>query len=392
MDFDYSPDQLQFKNELREFLIAEVPEDKQAVFGLATEAQYRFGREINLKLAARRWLAVGFPEEYGGDGKSLIEQGILAEELGYRLVPEAGTVGLNVVFPSIMAFGSSEQKETYLSPIAKSQVEYCQAFSEPNIGSDRALSGLRAERDVGDYVLNGTQTFTGNAFHADYMFLLASTESHPEKNWGVSLFVIDTKTPGINLQPNPLINGEMSTHTSFDNVRTPGSCLIGVENRGREYTITNPHNAISELGRYGAVRRVFDDFTDFCNDSAPDGGQPLAEHPLVRHQLAQRRLGMETWKLLSWQGVSIEGHLSGNGTEVAWACLFGSQERLRFAEMAMEVLGPYATLRNGSHLVPLLGNIEGIHRETLNRQSSGTADIQRDNIAQMGLGMPRLGY
>ena len=122
MDFDYSPDQLQFKNELRGFLIAEVPEDKQAVFGLATEAQYRFGREINLKLAARRWLAVGFPEEYGGDGKSLIEQGILAEELGYRLVPEAGTVGLNVVLPTIMAFGSSEQKDTYLSPIAKGQV------------------------------------------------------------------------------------------------------------------------------------------------------------------------------------------------------------------------------------------------------------------------------
>ncbi len=124
MEFDHTPEQLQFKDELREFLIAEVPEDKQAIFGLTTEDQYRFGREINRRLAARNWLAIGLPEEYGGGGKGPIDQGILAESLGYCRVPEAGTVGLSIVAPTIMALGTPAQYDLYLSPIAKGAVEY----------------------------------------------------------------------------------------------------------------------------------------------------------------------------------------------------------------------------------------------------------------------------
>lgn len=393
MEFDHTPEQLQFKDELREFLIAEVPEDKQAIFGLTTEDQYRFGREINRRLAARNWLAIGLPEEYGGGGKGPIDQGILAESLGYCRVPEAGTVGLRIVAPTIMALGTPEQKDLYLSPIAKGEVEYCQAFNWPNAESDLAPLELRAERDGRDYVLNGAQTSAGHAFHADYLFLLARTGSQSEKNRGISLFIVDTKIPGVSLQSMPFINGETAAQTTFDNVRLPASCLMGQENQGWDHAMTYANNATSELGRYGAARRVFDDFTDFCNDSAPDGGQPLAEHPLVRHQLAQRRLGMETWRLLCWKAVWMQSAPAGIGVETeinagaAGACLFGSEERLRFAEMAMEVLGPYATLRNGSPLVPLLGNIEGMHREALNLHGAGAAEIQRGRIARRELGM-----
>jgi len=389
MDFNFTPKQKQFRKELREFLRDEVPVEKQEVFGLLTEEQYQFGREINLKLAERNWLTIGWPEEHGGGGKGPIEQGILAEDLGYWRVPKSQSIGLGIVGPAIMVFGTQDQKDRYLGPIARAEVEYCQGFSEPNVGSDLASLELRAERDGDEYVLNGSKMFTSYAFHADYMYLLARTDPDAQKHRGISMFIADLKTPGISLTPLPYINGEMAAQTHFDNVRLPLSCLIGEENRGWYHAMTTLDFERSGLWRYANVRRVFDDFVEFCQASAPDGGQPLAEHPLVRHQMAQRRLGMETWKLLCWNVAWMQSSGAVPNSEASVAFLYGSEERLRFAEMAMELLGPYATLRHGSPLAPLRGNIEGIHREAMHLHGAGTTEIHRNIIAQRGLGMPR---
>ena len=389
MDFEFTPEQLHFREELRDFLRAEVPLEKQEVFGLSTEEQYQFGREINRKLAARNSLAVGWPQEHGGGGKGPIEQGILAEDLGYWRVPKSGSIGLGIVGPAIMVFGTQDQKDRSLSPIAKGEVEYCQGFSEPNAGSDLASLELRADRDGDEYVLNGSKMFTSYAYHADYMYLLARTDSQAQKHRGISLFIADLNTPGISLQPLPYINGEMAAQTFFDDVRLPLSCLIGEENRGWYHAMTTLDYERSGLGRYASVRRVFDDFVEFCQSPPPDGGQPLAEHPLVRHQLAQRRLGMETWKLLCWNVAWMQSSGAVPNAEASVAFLYGSEERLRFAEMAMEVLGPYGTLRHGSPLAPLLGNVEDIHRESMHLHGAGTTEVHRNIIAQRGLGLPR---
>ena len=227
MDFNFTPQQENFREDLREFLTAEVPLEKQEVFGLLTEEQYQFGREINLKLAERKWLAVGWPEEHGGGGKGPIEQGILAEDMGYWRVPKSGSIGLGIVGPAIMVFGTQDQKDRYLPAIAKGEVEYCQGFSEPNVGSDLGSLELRADRDGDEYVLNGSKMFTSYAYHADYMYLLARTDPEAQKHRGISLFIADLKTPGISLTPLPYINGEMAAQTIFDDVRLPLSCLIG---------------------------------------------------------------------------------------------------------------------------------------------------------------------
>ncbi|MBC8279148.1 MAG: acyl-CoA dehydrogenase family protein [Chloroflexi bacterium] len=381
MDFDFTSEQSAFREELGQFLATEVPLEKQQIFGVTSDDQYKFGREINRKLAARNWLAVGLPEEYGG-GKGPIEQGILDEELGYYRVPESGSTGLNVVAPAIMAFGTQAQKEVYLKPIAHGEIEFCQGIDDT---SGPASAQLVAERDGDEYVLNGVSRFTSYAIYADYMCLLARTSPEAQDT---SLFIVDMKTSGIRLESSPFINGQMAAKVHFENARLPVSCLIGEENQGRHQVMTSASHEWAGLRRYGAVRRVFDDFTDFCNDSAPDGGQPLAEHPLVRHQLAQRRLGMVTWKLLCWNVAWRQSVGTAPVSEASAALLFGTEERLRFAEMAMEVLGPYATLRNGSPLAPLLGNIEGIHREALHLSESGTTEMHRNTIAQEGLGMP----
>ena len=389
MDFNFTAEQNQFREELRRFLKAEVPVEKQEVFGQLTEEQYQFGREINRKLADQDWLAIGWPKEHGGGGKGPIEQGILNEDLGYWRVPKSGSIGLGIVGPAIMVFGTQDQKDLYLSPIARGEVEYCQGFSEPNVGSDLGSLELLAGRDGDEYVLNGSKMFTSYAFHADYMYLLARTDPEAQKHRGISLFIADLKTPGINLRPLPYINGETAAQTTFDNVRLPLSCLIGEENRGWYHAMTTLDYERSGLWRYANVRRVFDDFSEFCLGLAPDGGQPLADHPLVRNKLAQRRLGMETWKLLCWNVAWMQSSGAVPNAEASVAFLYGSEERLRFAEMAMEVLGPYATLKNGSTMAPLRGNIEGIHREAMHLHGAGTTEIHRNIIAQRGLGMPR---
>ena len=388
MDFEFSPQQTEFRDELREFLDLEMPPESEEVYGVWTEEQYRFGREIAKKLADRCWLAVGWPEEHGGGGQGPMEMGILAEELGYRRAPRTGYIGLNIVGPALMVFGTPEQKAQYLPAIARGEVEYCQGFSEPNAGSDLGSLELRAERDGDEYVLNGSKMFTSYAFQSDYMYLLARTNPEAPKHRGISLFIADINTPGISRRPLPYINGEMAAQTFFDDVRLPISCLIGDEDRGWYHAMTTLDFERSGLGRYAMVRRVFDDFVEFCKTPA-NGSEPLAADPIVRRRLAERRVGMDMWRLLCWNVAWMQSSGAVPNAEASVAFLFGTEERLRFAQMAMEALGPYGTLRHGSHLAPLLGNIEGIHRESMHLHGAGTTEVHRNIIAQRGLGLPR---
>ena len=176
------------------------------------------------------------------------------EEMGYLMVPRTGSTGLGIVGPALIFFGTPEQKARYLPAIANGEVEYCQGFSEPNVGSDLASLELRAEKDGDDYVLNGSKMFTSYAFHADYMYLLARTDPQAPKHRGISLFIADLKTPGISLSPLPYISGAMAAQTYFDDVRLPATALIGDENRGWYHAMTTLDYERSDLERYGRTK------------------------------------------------------------------------------------------------------------------------------------------
>ncbi len=386
MDLDFTPDQERFRQDVRSFLEREVPPERQAVFGVEGEDQYRFARSMDRKLAERGWLVVSWPEEYGGSGLTQIEHSILGEELGYRRVPSTGNVGRGYVGPALMAFGTAEQKEQYLPPIARAEVQYCQGFSEPNAGSDLAGLELRAERQGDEYVINGTKMFTSFAYHADYIYLLARTDADAPRHRGISLFIVDVKTPGVSFRPLPYINGDMAAQTFFDDVCVPASCLIGEENQGWYHAMTTLDYERSGLERYAGVRRTFDDFVDYCNTS-PTPGQP--DRTVLRHRLAQVRVGMEVWRLLCWKVAWLQSAGAVPNAEASVAFLYGTEQRLRFAEMAMEAVGPYGALGNESDAAPLMGAIEGIHRESMHLHGAGTCEIHRNIIAQRGLGMPR---
>ena len=388
MNFEFTNEQKQFREEVHDFLVQEVPPERQEVFGVDTEEDYQFGRALARKLASRRWLAVGWPEEHGGGGQGPIEQAILNEEMGYRMAPRTGIAGLGVVGPALIFFGTPEQKARYLPAIASGDVEYCQGFSEPNVGSDLASLELRAERDGDDYVLNGSKMFTSYAFHADYMYLLARTDPQAPKHRGISLFIADLKTPGISLSPLPYISGAMAAQTYFDDVRLPATSLIGDENRGWYHAMTTLDFERSGLERYGRTRRAFDDFIDFCK-TTPSNGNLLAKRPAAQHKLAEIRVGMEAWRLLCWTVAWLQSTGAVPNSEASVAFLHGTEERLRFAQAAMEILGPFGTLRHESRWAPMRGTIEGIHRESMHLHGAGTTEIHRNIIAQRGLGLPR---
>ena len=197
MRFRFTQEQHQFRQEVSDFLRQEMSPEYETVFGTFSEEKYWFSRDLFRRLAERRWLTVGWPEEYGGGGKTFLEQSILDEQIGYHKVQRVGITGINFAGPAIIKFGTPEQKARYLPPIARGDAEYCQGFTEPDAGSDLASLQMRAEADGDHFVLNGSKMFTSYYAHADFIYLLARTDPDAPKHRGISLFIVEMDTPGI---------------------------------------------------------------------------------------------------------------------------------------------------------------------------------------------------
>ena len=388
MQFKFSKEQQELRDQISEFLRQEISPQYETVFGTYSEEKYRFGRDLARKLADKGWLTIGWPKEYGGGGKTFLEQSILDEQIGYHRIQRVGLTGLNFAGPAIIKFGTSEQKARYLPPIARGDVEYCQGFTEPNAGSDLASLQMRAVPDGDYYILNGSKMFTSYYTHADFIYLLARTDPDAPKHRGISLFIVEMDTPGISTRPLPYINGEIASQTFFDDVRVPRSCLVGEENQGWYHAMTTLDYERAGLERYARVRRTFNDFVDYCR-SAPYNGGTLGQDPVVRHKLAKLKVGMEAWSLLCWKVAWMQSQGQVPNAEASIAFLYGTQQRLKFAQEAMEILGPLGALTPESDLAPIRGAIEGLSRESLHLHGAGTMEIHRNIIAQRGLGLPR---
>ena len=329
MQFKFSKEQQELRDQISEFLSQEMSSQYETVFGTYSEERYRFGRDLARKLADKGWLTIGWPKEYGGGGKTFLEQSILDEQIGYHRIQRVGITGLNFAGPAIIKFGTAEQKARYLPPIARGDVDYCQGFTEPNAGSDLASLQMRAVPDGDYYVLNGSKMFTSYYTHADFIYLLARTDPDAPKHRGISLFIVEMDTPGISTRPLPYINGEIAAQTFFDDVRVPRSCLVGEENQGWYHAMTTLDYERAGLERYARVRRTFNEFVDYCR-SAPYNGGTLGQDPVVRHKLAKLKVGMEGWSLLCWKVAWMQSQGQVPNAEASIAFLYGTQAEAEF--------------------------------------------------------------
>ncbi len=392
MEYRFTPEQEALREELRGFLRDELPpgwtvrNDREAM----TPEEFDFSQRFARKLGERGWLTMAWPKEYGGRSASHIEQLIFAEEMAYAGAPLGFGFGTQLVGPTLMVWGSEEQRRRHLPPIARAEVFWCQGFSEPGAGSDLAGLQTRAERQGDDYIINGQKIWTSEGQFADWMILLARTDTEAPKHKGISYFLVDMKTPGITLQP--LIN-LMGSHAFnqvfFDNVRVPRENLVGEENRGWYVATTTLDFERTGISRVIWSLRQFEELVDYIKHERARGAS-WAGRPALRNKLVELRIEFEIARLLCYRVAWLQANGVVPNYESSMAKMYGSELLKRFGQTAVNVLGLAGQLEPGTPHAPLDGRLERTFMAGFSYTiAGGTSEIQRNIIATRGLGLPR---
>ena len=347
--------------------------------------------ELTKKLADKGWLTFHWPKEYGGGGASIIEQFIFNDEIGYAEVPTGGhRHGINFVGPTLMVHGSEEQKKKYLVPIARAEVVWCEGLSEPEAGSDLASIRTRAVRKGDDYILNGQKVWTTLAHHADWIYLVARTNPDVSNTRGISYFVLDMKTPGVEVRPLLNMFGSHDfNEVFFSDVRVPAENLIGGENNG--WTVVNTLLEVehSGVGQAAGCRRTLDDLIQFCKETKFNG-EPLASDPTIRNKLAEMAVEVEVYRMMCCRVGWMQSKGMHTPLEGPMNKAFGTELDVRLAKVGMDILGLYGPLHKESKWVRLKGEIEYKSMYNLGQTiAGGTTEIQKYIMAVRGLGLPR---
>jgi len=386
MDFAVSEEERGFRQEVSHFLDHELTSDIVAEFeerGLPGPLYYR---QLNPKLGARGWLGLGWPRHYGGED-SIAKQFIVAEEATYRGVAFRN-LGVSMVAPNLLIYGSQEQKRYFLPAIGRGELVFCALFSEPDAGSDSAAIGSSARSDGDDYVISGQKLFASEADLADYALLTARTNPEAPKHRGISMFLLDMRSPGITVRPLITMAGDRRFNEVFlDEVRLPQGNLFGEKDRGWYQLMTlfdYERAAVLPAELLGGLRRILDDLVGYAKES------DTALSPVVRQRLAEQAIELEVLRLLASRPLWLWSRGQHPTYEASQVKVYGCELAQRMSRTALEVLGLYGPLRQGSPAAPLSGRIARQYlRSVSDTIRGGTSEVQRNVVATRGLGLPR---
>jgi alkylation response protein AidB-like acyl-CoA dehydrogenase len=391
MRFTFTPEQEAFRTEVNAFLKETLPADWEGADNAIDDEQYEFGREFLKKLAPKRWIAPAWPKEYGGLALSHWDQVIYNEAMGYARAPIVNTAAVGYLGPTIILYGTDEQKAQHLPGITSGEVVWCQGYSEPNSGSDLASLQTRAVADGDDFILNGQKIWTSQAHYADWMFVIARTDPDAPKHRGISYFLMDMKTPGVSVRPlTNMANGEGFNEVFFENVRIPKSGLLGELNRGWYIATTTLDFERSALGGSAGVQRTMEDLTRFVKAESDGAGGRLWDSPLVRHALADLWVSLDVAKMLSYRVVSMQARGLVPNYEASIIKVFSTDLIQKQARVGLSIMGLYGGLWGDGPWAKLRGRFAKSYVATVGTAiAGGTTEIQRNIIAQRGLGLPR---
>jgi len=395
MDFGFTKEDEAFRQEVREWLRKEIPPRWYELNpGLWEESDeiWSVYCQYNRKLAEKRWFAPAFPLEYGGMDATFMQQLILAEEKALARAPItiAEAVSTQMVGPTILLYGDEEQKKKYLTAIGAAELVFCLGYTEPGAGSDLAAVQTRATEDGDDFVINGQKIFTTFAHRADYIWLAARTDPDVPKHRGISMFIVDMKTPGITVRPLINILGFHSfNEVFFDDVRVPKTALVGEKNRGWYYLMTALNFERSGIGGPASLRVLLQWLVKYAKETPGDGGV-LADDPVIQQKLAEMATEIAVSRVLSLRVADLQCRGLIPSYEVSVAMVCGSELLRRFAKTAGEILGLYGQLRKDPKWEPLMGQIQHSYLAMIPVGiGAGASEIQRNIIAILGLGLPR---
>ena len=389
MDFEFSDQELSFRNELSAWLkdeLANRPQDG----GNDADAEWAFGLEMRKKLADKGWLTMAWPEEYGGQGVSHMMQVVFAEEMSYNRAPGRDVFGTRMMAPTLMIHGTEEQKREFLPPVSKGEVQWCQGYSEPESGSDLASLQTRAVEDGDDFIINGTKIWTSSAHRADHIMVLTRTDPDAPKHRGISFLLCDMNTPGLTV--NPIINmaGDHGFNmVTFDNVRVPKKNLVGEQNRGWYVGATLLDFERSGVDYSAGGRRILEELIAYAKDNDQNGSL-IADNPIMRNRLADLAIEVDVSRLISYNIAWMQGEGLVPNKESSMGKVVGTELQQHLSETGMQMLGLHGQLEPGSKYAPMQGRIEHMHLTNVSETiQAGTSEIQRNIIATRGLGLPR---
>jgi alkylation response protein AidB-like acyl-CoA dehydrogenase len=407
MDFGFTPEQEALRREVRAFIkehvtadvLAEMEGHNEGLLGVSRgTSRGPAVRRLFDRIAARGWLGISYPKEYGGQGGDRITQYIVEEEF-VRANVNIALAGSSA--PMILAAGTEEQKRYYIPRLLTGEFSFAQGFTEPRGGADLASLQCRAVREGDEYVINGQKMYTSGAHYCTHLYLMARTDPSAPKHKGITVFLFPLDTPGLTVRPLWTIQNEPKAPTRttygqartnevfFDDVRVPKSAILGEENKGW-YIGTKGLN----LDRVGAARYLIsvqrdEDIVNFVKENRFDGYSP-ADDPAVRDKLAELWTEAQVCRLMTMRSMSIVEH-GGNFTyegsaEKVWAPEHG----VKTSEAITQILGPYAQLLNGSPRAIDKGiyghQVMGAFQSQINH---GSVQVMRDQVARRGLNMPR---
>ncbi len=391
MEFQLTADEAGFVAEVEAFLQTELPEEYQG-------PEWRGGREhqerakaFTDKLSRKGWLAPAWPVEYGGLGLSHWKQMLYKELMAYYRAPMGqSSMGVSLVGPTLMVYGTEEQKKEHLGAILRNEVWWAQGFSEPNSGSDLASLQTRAVIDGDDFVVNGGKIWTSGAQYATRLFLLARTDPDAPKHRGISFLLTDINAPGITVQPLADLTGEHPFNQCFfEDVRIPTRNLVGELNRGWYVAVTTLDFERSGVEWPTSARRLLKDAVAELREWRGGGVAPL-DDPIVRHKLAQAQIEAEVGRWLAYRVTAMQAAGMVPNHEASMSKVFGSEMVQRLSHTLVEIHGLYGQVRRGSKWERLLGRpADGYLGSVSVTIFSGTSEIQRGIIATRGLGLPR---
>ena len=395
MEFRFSPAEEAFRQEIRAFLEAELPESfaqqgGSGQLGEGGDERWEFLRSFQKKLAAKGWLTLGWPQEYGGLGASHMMQVIYNEEMTYARAPTQLGVGPDRVGPTILLYGTDDQRRDFVPGIANAEDVWCQGFSEPGAGSDLASLQTRADADGDYFVINGQKIWTSLAHKADYCILLARTDQDAPKHKGISYFLLDMKTPGVEVRPlYDLTNRHTFNQVFFENVRIPRTSLVGELNRGWYVAAATLDFERSGINRVVMGYRTLEELVQYAFATRVNGRR-LGDERTVRNKLAELTIEFTAGRMLAYRVASMQARGQIPNAEASMSKLYGSELAQRLAKAGMDLLGMAGQLAPGSPWAPLRGRIEQQYLAAAALTiAAGTSEINRGIIAGRGLGLPR---